>query len=411
LAALLAGEGLGRAFGFITTIYLARTLGVSQFGLVETAFAVLVYLQIVVDGGLDLVATRSVARAPHTRVVFAENVLALRLILAGTAFLGVVAFNAVTFRPAVLEDMLFRMSFTMLPLAWSVAWAFQSSQRMRAVAAAQVITYVAFLSFVVLLVRDRTDALRVPLAYAAAAACGAAAMFAWYVRRYGWTRLRVDVAFWRHVLPQAIPVAGGRMLRAVSFNFDVLLLGYFYSEFLVGLYAAAYRLISVPLVLYVHAFTAMFPSLVDLPPARRTRTFASIVAAAAASGIVIALVLSLAAEPALRLLMGEAFTGGAPALRVLAWSIPLTAIGGVLRQALLTADRQRADLIVVAIAAVTNASLNVVLIPRAGLVGAATATIIGESVVILAGFVAVARTHALRLPMIHAGQTPEDAEP
>jgi O-antigen/teichoic acid export membrane protein len=411
LIALLAGEGLGRAFSLATTIYLARTLGVAQFGLVETAFAVLVYLQIVADGGLDIVATRAVARAPERRPVFAANLLAIRGTLVAAALAAVVVLNAATVRPASLEDMLLRMSAAVVPLAASVAWAFQSSQRMRAMAAGQVITQASFFGLALLFVRGPADGLMVPLVYAAAVTIGTAAMVWWYVRRHGWTRPTLDLGFWREVLPQSAPIAASRVLRAVSFNFDVLLLGYFYSEVLVGLYAAAYRFVTLPMLLYVHAFTAMFPSLVHLTPAERTRTFGRIVTMAAATGFAIAVAVYLAAEPMLRLVMGEPFLGGAAPLRVLAWSIPVAAVAGVLRQALLTADCQRADFAVVAVAAVANAGLNIMLIPRAGLVGAATATLLGETVMLLAAFVAVVQTRALGRPMRRFARDAEDVEP
>ena len=411
LFALLTGEGLGRAFSLATTAYLARTLGVAQFGLVETAFAVLVYLQIVVDGGLDIVATRAVARTPERRPVFAANLIAVRGLLAAVALAAVVVLNAALLRPASLEDMLLRMSLAVVPLTASVAWAFQSSQRMRAMAAGQVITQASFFVLAVLFVRGPADSLTVPVVYAAAVAIGTLATVWWYVRRHGWTRPAIDFGFWRDVLPQAAPIAASRVLRAVSFNFDVLLLGYFYSEVLVGLYASAYRFVTLPMLLYVHAFTAMFPSLVHLPPEARTRTFARIVAAAAATGLVIAVVVFAAAEPMLRLVMGEPFVAGAAPLRVLAWSIPVAAVAGVLRQALLTADCQRADFAVVGAAAVANAGLNIFLIPRAGLVGAATATLIGEMVMLVAAFVAVVETHALARPMRRLARDAEDVEP
>ena len=46
---------------------------------------------------------------------------------------------------------------------------------------------------------------------------------------------------------QGLPVAGARALRAVSYNFDVLMLGYLFAQTPVGLYAAAYRIVTLPL--------------------------------------------------------------------------------------------------------------------------------------------------------------------
>jgi len=411
-AALVTGEGLGRAFGLVVTIYLARTLGVTGFGLVETAFAVLVYLQLIVDGGLNMVATRSVARAPHLAPKFASNLLGIRLVVAALLLAGIGVFTVLVNRPASLEGMLVRLSLAVIPFAFSVAWAFQATERMRAVAAGYAITQAMYLVFVVWFVPDASAASVVPLAYVGALSIATLAMQAWYVRRFGLALPAVDLVFWRGIVAQAWPIAITRVLRGVSFNFDVLLLGYFYSERLVGWYAAAYRLLTVPLVFYAHAFTAIFPSLVRLPPSKRPSSLYFYVSLAAASGVVLAGGLSMFARPAITLVMGEAFAEGAPALSVLAWSLPITAVGGVLRQALVSADRQRADAIIVAIAAVVNAGLNVVLIPRAGLIGAAIATLVGEVVLLIGGLVAVRVSGALYGPVLQPVADPEeDIEP
>ena len=59
----------------------------------------------------------------------------------------------------------------------------------------------------------------------------------------------------------------------------------------------------------------------------------------------------------------------------------------MLRQVLLATDRQQYDLVVVVLGAVSNAGLNLLLIPRLGLAGAALATITGEAVVLVAAIV------------------------
>ena len=93
------------------------------------------------------------------------------------------------------------------------------------------------------------------------------------------------------------------------------------------------------------------------------------------------------AAEVLRLAAGARFEPAAPVLALLAISIPLTAGAGVLRQVLLATDRQQYDLVVVVLGAVSNAGLNLLLIPRLGLAGAALATITGEAVVLVAAIV------------------------
>jgi O-antigen/teichoic acid export membrane protein len=381
--ALLTGEALARIIGIAIALRLARVLGVDGFGTLEVGLAVLVYLQLFVDGGLDLVATRAVARRPELRDQYAGNLIGLRLATAAMAVSAVLVINALTAQTPLLDGVVFRYALSVVPAACALGWAFQASERMRAVAAGNVITQLVYLAGVWYAVHDGHGTLRVPIAYTAASAAGAVAVGLWYVRRYGWIYPRFDPGFWRTAMAQGLPVAGARGLRAVSYNFDVLMLGYLFTHAPVGLYAAAYRIVTLPLLGYATLFTALFPAVVRLDPGERARFVAIGMAAIGASALTIAIVLWSTAAALLTFLMGAAFTGGASALRLLAWSIPLTAAGGVCRQVLLASGHQRVDLVVVACGAVANVILNILLIPSFGLVGAATATVTAEGIVLV----------------------------
>lgn len=392
--ALITGEALARIIGIVIALRLARALGVDGFGTLEVGLAVLVYLQLFVDGGLDLVATRDVTRQPALRDQYAGNLIGLRLATAATAVTAVLAINSYTAQPPLLKGVVLRYALSVVPAACALGWAFQASERMRAVAAGNVITQLVYLGGVLYAVRDGHGTFQVPLAYTLGSVVGSAAVGLWYVRRYGWVYPRFEPRFWRMAIKEALPVAGSRALRAVSFNFDVLMLGYPFAQSPVGLYAAAYRIVTLPLLGYATLFTALFPALVRLTSTEKTRFAIIGTTAIGASALIMTLVLRQLAAPLLTWLMGPAFSGGSDALRMLAWSIPLTAAAGVCRQLLLASGHQRVDLIVVACGAATNVILNILLIPAHGLIGAALATVSAEGIVLIGALGGFMATHA-----------------
>ena len=60
---LSVGELLSRLVGFGATIYVARQLGVREYGIIGFGFAVLLYLTAVADGGLEHTGPREVAES------------------------------------------------------------------------------------------------------------------------------------------------------------------------------------------------------------------------------------------------------------------------------------------------------------------------------------------------------------
>lgn len=395
--ALLTGEAIARALGFVVSIYLARRIGVSNFGIIETGLAALIYFQLFVDGGLDFVATREVVRNPEARARYAGNLIVLRLILACSGLAIVLFLNSVVERPAILEQVLMRYAPAMLPAALSLGWAFQASERMRAVAAGSVITHVTYAVGVFLLVRGADDTLRVPLLFLAGLTAGTLAVWIWYVRRYGMVRPQVDWPFWVSTVRQAFPIACTRLLRGVSFNFDILFLGLFFSERLVGFYGVAYRFIMIPLIAQTMFLTSAFPVIARRVGEEREAAIRQGALLLAVSCSAAAVALMLLAAPLVALVFGRAFAEGAEPLRVLAWSVPFTAVAGIYRQALIANHRQHLDLGVVATGAAVNIALNLALIPPYRMIGAALANVAAEAVVMIAAMTA----HRLTRHMAH----------
>jgi O-antigen/teichoic acid export membrane protein len=108
---------------------------------------------------------------------------------------------------------------------------------------------------------------------------------------------------------------------------------------------------------------------------------------------------ALLARPIVNVLFGPNYSASVPALQLLAWSAVLVTMRGNFRHTLNAVGLQRLDLACAAAAAAFNIVLNLLLIPRFGINGAASATVISEI-----GWFALARhifsRHVIVLPLI-----------
>ena len=97
--------------------------------------------------------------------------------------------------------------------------------------------------------------------------------------------------------------------------------------------------------------------------------------------LILAAVLALLAPSILEAAYGSRFVAAAPALSVLAAAVPFFFVNYVLTHLVIAWDGQRAYLGVTAVALATNLTANTLLIPGAGMRGAAVATLLTEIVV------------------------------
>src|SRR5262249_46032074 len=87
-AVLSLAEISCRAVSVAVTLNLAKRLGAAGYGRVEFAFNLVCWLVLLVREGMDVIAAREIARHPRLVRPMANQVLALRLMIASTLWLG-----------------------------------------------------------------------------------------------------------------------------------------------------------------------------------------------------------------------------------------------------------------------------------------------------------------------------------
>jgi len=399
-ALLASGQALARAMTFVAIAYLARVLGVEMFGVVVFAAVVATYFLLLVDAGLDLLAMREIARQESSVESVVASVFASRL---GLAMIAVVLLSAVApwLAPSPVGlTIILAYSLTFLSFASNLKFGFQALEQNGLVAASLVLSQAVYLGSIVSYVNGPGDALKVPVLLFGSELIAAGFLLFQY-RRQGfriWLPRSRDLSW--TLLREAFPLASTRAVRALSVNFDLLLLGVVDTPWKLGLYGAISRIILFLRELGDLYYIPMFPGLSRVAKEGADH-FVNLWRAGLRHAAVIIFPVAvggcLTAPELLSFVFGPEYAAGATALCLLLAAMVFVMLTGAYRLSLVAYGQQRILFRVMATGAVLNIGMNLILIPRYSIGGAAFSALASETVIFVLAWMAVAKLVPLML--------------
>lgn len=392
-----AGEAASRLIAFGATVYLARTLGASTYGVIVLATAVLLYLSFLTDCGVEMLGVRDVAADREALFGTLPDILGARL-LTGIALILLTVGAGLVVLPQPEGAVLAAYSFTLVAVALGTRWVHLGLEQAGRAAAVRVGTEAVAALVMVLAVRGPDDLGRVPLAQLLGESLGALVLLRLLPAGAARLRVRLRPAMVRTLLSRSWPMVVHALLGLAIFNSDFIFLRVLRDSASLGYYAAGYTLISFFLNLGTAYTMSLIPSLTrvrqDLPAARAA--YDGAMAQVLAGGLPVCVGGILVAERLVTMIFGAGYGAATVPLQILLLVLPLAFIRNVSQAALLAHARQDQMLRTVAWAAGTNLVLNLALIPRWGMAGAAWATVATEAVRTI---LAARYVHHLELPM------------
>jgi len=375
------GEALARLVAFGATAYLARRLGADVYGIIALASAILLYLTSITECGVEMLGISDVARQPSGIAAFLPSILVARLMIAAALMLLVTG-TGLLLLPQPDGALLAGYSLTLGAVALGTQWVHLGLEQTGSVAMVRVSTEALTALLIVLLVRGPGDAGAAPLAAVIGQSAGAFVFLRLLPGGASGFRaaMRSDVV--AAVFRRSWPLVLHGLLGLAIFNSDFLFLRVFRDSASVGYYAVAYLLVSFFLNLGVSYSMGLLPVLSRLrsvPEAER-RLHDNAMAQTFAGSLPVAIGGCLLAHQFIDLLFGRGYQPAALGLQILIWCIPVALFRNVAQAVLISHDRQGHLLRTVGVAAGLNLLLNVMLIPRWGMTGAAVATVLTEAV-------------------------------
>lgn len=398
---LAFGEIAARGFAFLAVAVLTRRLGPEGFGVVGFATAIAGYLAIAVNNGIGEMAARDVATRPSAVPAVYGGVLSVRLPLGCAAWLLMFTIAALLPLPLGTRLVVALTGLSFIAAAVDPTWSFKAVGRPLAAVAQQVGGQAAYAVGVLLLVPDAGALTRVPVVQFGAELVAALAG-AWLLLRGQSPHL--DWRLGRGLLSRARYLTASRLVRGLTVNFDVVLLGFVATAAQLGIYAAAYRVLFLLMAVGTAISGAFLPVLTRAAAADGAE-FRRAASAAFTTALAVAMPLGLGgaivAPEVLGLLFGAAYASGATAFRLLMLAGACFIVHSALMYAFIASERTRFLSGVHLMAAVVNVSLNIWGVPRYGIIAAAAATLAAEGLTAIVVVAALLRSPGLaaRLPV------------
>jgi O-antigen/teichoic acid export membrane protein len=217
----------------------------------------------------------------------------------------------------------------------------------------------------------------------------------WTLIRRGFLKAKLTLSALRHMIRVGLPFVGLGTALILYGKIDTLILGKLAGPAQLGSYAAAYRVLDAMMFVPAAMTGALFPTLSRLS----SQSTSSVRQACEVAmkylviiGFPLAAAVCILAPNIIRAVYGAGWEETAKALRILIWSWAVIFADCLFPVVLNATRRIRLYLIVLTSATAFNVILNLLLIPKYGMIGSSWATLVSELAAFAGYFFAVSRT-------------------
>jgi len=399
---MLSAQVVIKLLGFFFTLYAARVLGVELFGQYGLVLAIITFFGVISYSGLDIYQTRQTAvLADKSKVGSLIGNAFLARALIGTAMIMIIYLISVF----INKPLSFKVFLWLSAMAMAINFLMGSfSSTLLGYERFKLYGFLAMgtqslntiLGLFVLYVGFGIEG--IGIAYVVAAFIATIIIGLAVNRRVCRISFKLDWQNALNILKSSAPLAGAAILATVYYKADFIMLSFFKGDEAVGYYNSAYALVNGLLLVSTSLRATLLPRMAgyfvnDQEKLNRLYhvgfKYMLYIGLSAAFG---ALIL---AESIFELVYPQSYLPGAAALKILIWAMALMFINTLQSAHLIARDFKKQLMYITGLGAVLNIALNLVLIPKYSFTGAASATVITETITGI-GFFYILR-HSLHL--------------
>lgn len=384
---LFLGQVGVKAIAFFYTIFLARTLGVSNFGLYVYILTTFTLVSSLADLGFNRFLIRDLAKDKDSVKKYISNVLPLRFIL---NFVVVVLVSAVLLsfdndplrsKLAVLG--LFSIVFNGSALTFDSVFVSQDQMRLSALASVIFNFSIAAIGvFLIAVLRISTlgAVLALVLGHLTYLTVGLLLVLKMNII----PKLSFDFRFWKKAILGSLPYGILAVLGLIYLRIDAVILTFLKGEQSTGYYGAAFKFLDGINFIPVVVATAIFPSMArlhDQSIAKLKSVYFQAILGLLVVSLAVTAVLFIFAPFLISILYGENYNPSILALKILAFTAIFSFIQVPTAHLLFATDKYLKEVIFLSLFGVfLNVVLNFALIPKFDFYGSSFATVITEAI-------------------------------
>lgn len=380
---LSAAQGISGVINFFLMIYIIRIFGPTEYGKFAFAFAFVSLFSTLFDFGLSTTVTREFAR-DKDKVKHILDLLILKLII-GLGVLFVIFLGAFFItQDKLLAKIILILGFYIFAVEIiNFFYAFFRSQQKMEIEAIFRIVQIAILSLMVLwIISARPSVLYLSYAYVGAASLVLLIIFGFSILKNNFTFLSLSLSFnksiWKQFLIIGWYLALAKGVGDIIMNTDSVMLGYCGQVTEIGWYNAASKINGFVLFPMAMISSAIFPALIAIlkeSQERFMKYWEFWMKGTIFFSVLLIFIVLARADTIIEIAYSKDFLPSALVLKILVFMAASAYIHNIYFHTLLIFDRQRMIFYAMLISAALNVVLNLILIPRFSLYGAAAASV------------------------------------
>jgi PST family polysaccharide transporter len=383
---LFADKILRMGVGLFVSVWVARYLGVEQFGTLNFAMAFVALFSTLSTLGLPGLVIRSLTHEPEKRNEILGTTFWLQL-WGGMAGLGLSVATILIFRRedpltvslvAILGSVGIFQAFDTIDL-----W-FQSQVQSRYTVVAKNTAFLIFAVVKVGLINLGAPLIAFAMATVAEVAVGALGLILGYKSQgHSLLKWRWNLALAKNLLKESWPLLLSGLTIVIYMRIDQIMLGQMVGSESVGLYAAASKISEMWYFIPMSLAASVAPSIYAAKKIGEGLYFQrlrKLITTLTLVSIVFAVPIALLSRPIILVIFGPEFALSAPILSVHIWASLFVFMGVAIGPWFIAEGLTKLSFRRTLMGALINVVLNLVFIPMYGGVGAAVATVISQAV-------------------------------
>jgi len=381
-AVLFAANIISKVLGFFYVMYSARYLGAEGFGILSFALAFAGIFGVLTDLGLGQLTVREVARDKSLAKKYLNNISVMKTILVTVTFaLIVIVINLLGY-PEQTIKVVYLISLSVIFNSFTGMFysIFRAFEKMEYQSLGQILSSVLMLVGVLFAISQRFSVIGFALLYFVISVVTFVYSFAISFWKFGKLNIKIDWNLWKSTIVEALPFGLSAIFIIIYFRIDSVMLSMMKGNEVVGWYSAAYKIIDafvalVPGIIYA----VIYPVLSRHFNSKDLKTiYIKSFHISFILGLFISIFITLFANKIILIIYGTQYTNSVPALKILIWAFFIICISSITSGLLNSINKQRIVTIGTGIGALLNIILNLILIPKYSLNGAAFATVATE---------------------------------
>ena len=371
---------------FFLTILIARYLGVAGYGKFSFAFAFVALFAVLADFGLSTLTIREVARNKKLAKKYIDNIAVIKLILGIITFALIITFAQFLGETPEIRILIY------LAGAWAIINSFtdffrsvfRSFEKMQYEAISKITYSIILFGIAIYMIYAKLGLIDLVKSYVIASLVALIITLIMVRKKFVDFKMEFDPKFWKHIFKEAWPFAFGIMASVIYYKIDIVMLGIVRTNTEVGIYNAAYNLISLILIptgiiisVFLPIISKNYKKKIGYLKKNINRYFKIL----SIFIIPLSIFLIFFRERLIILVYGLEYIQAVNVLLILAASYVIVSYMTIFGNILKAYNLQKLNLYGTSAGAIINISINFILIPTYGYYGAAISTFISNSLV------------------------------